>query len=70
MNFESIYANFEPPSSIPDAKEVDRKNSYIVTGQDACAKLVTIEGREFYLKEGVQAVTLGREDKKDCPNYF
>ena len=63
------YMDFVPPSSISDAKEVFQANSSIVDDQDGCARIITLEGKDFLMKEGVTEVILGRE-KKNQPDYF
>ena len=40
-----------------------------MNGENACAKIVTEQGKEFYLEEGVIEVILGRE-KKVAKEYF
>ena len=47
-----------------------RQNSKIIIAEEACAKLVTEEKREFYIKEGIKEITLGREKNQDTFNYF
>ena len=45
-------------------------NSLIVTGVEACAKIVTQEGNEFYVKENVLEINLGREKITNSNDYF
>ena len=47
-----------------------RQNSKIIIAEEACAKLVTEEQKEFYVKEGVMEITLGREKNQDTSTYF
>ena len=41
-----------------------------MTGIEACAKIVTFEGKEFYVKEGVLEINLGREKISGANDYF
>ena len=38
-------------------------------GHKAIAKIITIENKEFYIRENMREITLGRE-KNDIPDYF
>ena len=61
--------DFSVPANVPDRDQILADNLTIVTGVEACAKIVTFEGKEFYVKENVHEVNLGRE-KKTAPDYF
>ena len=47
-----------------------RQNSKIIISEEACAKLVTQENKEFFIKEGIYEVILGREKNQDLSSYF
>ena len=57
----NIPDDFVAPPTVADKDMVFRDNSTIITGQEACAKIVTFEGKEFYVKENVMEINLGRE---------
>ena len=38
-------------------------NSNIIEGEEACAKIVTNEGKEFYISEEINEFVIGREKK-------
>ena len=61
---------FVPPDFDTNDKEIYKANkAAVVTGPIACAKIVTHEGREFYLLPETMEVQLGREAKSEL-NYF
>ena len=45
--------DFSVPTKVPDRDQILADNLTIITGVEACAKIVTFEGKEFYIKENV-----------------
>ena len=63
------YSNFKPPNFVHDAAQVLEDNSGCVFGQEALAKVITQDGLQFFIKDGINEITLGRE-KNTSDTYF
>ncbi len=61
--------NFYKKIEIFIFSEIVAQNSACIFGSEALAKILTNENKEFYIKEGVHEVSLGRE-KQLTDDYF